>query len=335
MSCRLSRHLLGLGAVGAILFTPLPSFAQRNPSPQDGTTPGNWGNNGSVRASLMVMVRDSGGGPIDLALVTLSNNFGSLVGQARADVGRAEFGNLVPGNYTVKVVSNGYETAEQLVNCDAAGTIISITLKALAPGSAAGASGPPTMPVLAPKAQKYAAQALAALRAGKPADARQPLEEAYRLAPTHPYVNFLYGFYFSRTNDWPGAVPYWEKAISILPGYVDPLLYLGEDMLRQNRPADAFPYLNRAIESDPSAWRPHAMLAQALLADRQYGDSIHQADRALELGHAQAVSVEPLLARALIAQGNKERAITVLQNYLHDRPDDSSAQKALASLRAP
>ena len=77
------------------------------------------------------------------------------------------------------------------------------------------------------------------------------------------------------------------------------------------------------------------MLAQALLAQRHYDDSIQEAGRALDLGHAQAVSVEPLLAQALVAQGKKDRAITVLQNYLHDRPDDSVAQKMLDSLHAP
>jgi len=335
MTHQISRHLFGLGVLVAILFTPLHSFGQRTPGPQDGTLPSNWGSGGSTRGSVMVMVRDPSGGPIDIALVTLMNNFGELVGQARADAGRAEFGNLVPGDYTVKVISNGYETVEQLVNVNAAGTIASITLKAVSPGTASGASGPPAMPVLAPKVQKLAAKALEALRAGKPEDARQPLEEAFRLAPTHPYVNFLYGLYSLRTNDEPGAELHWQKAIEMFPKYVDPLLYLSDAMLHQNHPADAVPYLDRAIEAEPMAWRPHAMLAQALLAQHQNDDAIHQADRALELGHAQASSVQPILARALLAQGNKERAITVLQNYLHDRPSDSGAQKMLDSLRAP
>jgi len=335
MASRNSRHLLGLGVLVAILFTPLSSFGQRTPTnSQGGTMSTNAGMGGSTRGSLMVMVRDPSGGPIDLAFVTLLNNFGELVGQARADVGRAEFGNLNPGDYTVKVISNGYETAEQLVNVNAAGTIASITLKAVSPGTAAGASGPPAMPVLAPKIQKLAAKALEAVRAGKPEDARQPIEEAYRLAPGHPYVNFLYGLYLSRTNDWPGAELHWQTAIGMVAKYVDPLLYLSDDMLRQNRPADAVPYINRAIEADPAAWRPQAEMARALFNQRQYNDAVQHADRALELGHAQAVSVEPLLARALVAQGNKDRAITVLQNYLHDRPTDSDAQKMLDSLRA-
>ncbi|HKO04538.1 MAG TPA: tetratricopeptide repeat protein [Candidatus Acidoferrales bacterium] len=288
-----------------------------------------------MRASLMVMVRDPSGGPIDLALVTLEMAGGGMIGQARADVGRAEFSGLVPGDYTVQVTSNGYVTERQSVNLDAAGVILSITLRALPDGRASGASGPPAMPVLAPKAQKLAAKALQALRAGKPADARQPLEEAYRLAPGHPYVNFLYGVYSSRTNDWPGAELYWQRAISIFPKYVDPLLQLGDAMLRQNRPAEAVPYLNRAIEVEPTGWRPHAMMAQALSSQHQYDEAIKEADRALELGQSRAAGVEPILARALVAQGNKERAITVLQQYLRDRPDDSAAQRMLDSLRAP
>jgi predicted Zn-dependent protease len=89
------------------------------------------------------------------------------------------------------------------------------------------------------------------------------------------------------------------------------------------------------LELQPAAWRPHFLMAQACLNQRQYDEAIKESDRALELGHNQAVMVRPILARALLAQGNKARAIKVLEDYLHDRASDAAAQKMLDSLRAP
>ena len=340
MACRISRLIYGLGVLGAILLAPLPSPGQRM---QPGMQGGGQGTSmtlgpatGSVaRASLMVMVRDPSGGPIDLALVTIELMAGGTARQATTDMGRADFYDVGAGDYTVQVVSAGYETARQSVNVDPGGAIVSIVLRPSPNGALPGGSGPAAMPVLAPKAQKLLAKAAESLRAGKPADARHPLEQAFALAPGHPYVNFLYGVYSARMNDWAAAESYWQKALNIFPKHYASLLYLSDALLRENRAAEAVPHLNRAIEVDPGAWRPHAMLAQALLSQRQFEDAIKEADRALELGQTQAAGVEPLLARALVAQGDKERAITVLQNYLHDRPGDSAAQRMLDSLRAP
>ena len=66
----------------------------------------------------------------------------------------------------------------------------------------------PGPPVLAPKAQKEPGKALEALRAGRLDEARTRLDAAYRLAPSHPDVNFLFGVYSSQTNDWPQAQAY-------------------------------------------------------------------------------------------------------------------------------
>jgi len=45
------------------------------------------------------------------------------------------------------------------------------------------------------------AKALEALRANKPGDARSHLEAAFRMAPNHPAVNYLYGVYFLQMKD--------------------------------------------------------------------------------------------------------------------------------------
>jgi hypothetical protein len=94
-------------------------------------------------------------------------------------------------------------------------------------------------------------------------------------------------------------------------------------------------YLNRAVEADPSSWRAHAMLADACLRTGATNDAIKHAERALELGHGQAEFVEPILARALAVQGDRERATHILQTYLKDHPGDLAAKKLLDWLQTP
>jgi len=336
MASPLSRLFLGFGVLGASLLAPLPSSAHRSQSGAlDNNSNSNYAPGGMFRASLRVMVTEPNGEPANLAIVTLDMATGGMFRQATTQGGQAEFNGIVAGDYSVRVVSAGYQTVQQTVNVDGGGTILSIVLRPDPSAAASGASGPPAMPVLAPKVQKFVAKALEALRAGKPADARPSLEEAYRLAPGHPYVNFLYGVYFSRTNDWPRAESYWQKAVNIFPKYGPSLIFLSEALLREHRSAEAVPYLNRAIEVEPTSWRPHAMMAQALLSQHQYDEALHETDRALELGKSQAASVQLLQAHILAAQGNKERAIALLQVYLRDKPADPAAQRMLDSLRAP
>ena len=59
------------------------------------------------------------------------------------------------------------------------------------------------------------------------------------------------------------------------------------------------------------------------------------AERALELGHERAASAEPLLAHALYENGDKDRAIRTLQDYLKAHPGDQNAAQLLERLEKP
>jgi len=106
-------------------------------------------------------------------------------------------------------------------------------------------------------------------------------------------------------------------------------------LLHEHKAADALPYLNRAVETEPSSWRAHMLLAQADLMQGKHNDAVKEAERSLELGHERAASVEPLLAHALFEDGEKVRAIQVLQDYVQGHPADANAAKLLERLKAP
>ncbi len=190
-------------------------------------------------------------------------------------------------------------------------------------------------PILGFKLQKELGKALEALRANKPADARNHLDTVYRSSPGDADTNFLFGVYSSQMNDWVRARNYWEKVLTLSPNHLGALLSLASALMRESKPNEAAQYLNRAVEAEPTFWRPHAALADAYLRQGLLDESIHQAERALELGHGQAGIVQPLLARALRLRGEQERAIQVLQAYLRENASDAAAVKQLADLQAP
>jgi len=332
-----SGRLLGVGVFFAVLFGVLSAGVLASPVPQltkpGMPVPGSDSGN-SIGASIRVFVTEPSGEPAEMALVTLSPREGGMFRQATTEAGQVEFDNLVAGDYGIQVIAASFQTVLQNVNANAPGVMVHIMLKAVE-GGAANSSGPPAMPLLAPKAQKLVAKAVEALRAGKLDSALGFLDDAHHLAPAHPYIEYLFGIYSARKNDWNAAEEHWQAALKIMPNHLDSLLSMGDALLRQNRVPDALPYINRAVEAAPTSWQPHAMLAQAQLMQKNYDDALHEADRAQELGHSQAASVQVLSARILYAQGNKEKAVTVLEAYLRDHPTDAPAQKMLNFLRPP
>ena len=199
----------------------------------------------------------------------------------------------------------------------------------------AASARPPGLPVLAPKAQKLLDEVWKDLRENKLENAHASLDKLQQLAPSHPDVDFAYGMYEAHLNEPAKAKVYWRMTLELYPKHFGALLQLSQAALRENKPGEAVPLLNTALEVGPGSWRAHAMMAQAHLEQREFPEAVKEGDRALELGHNEADGVEPLLARALVAAGNKERAIEVLQHHLKAHPDHSDAQKMLDALRVP
>jgi len=235
----------------------------------------------------------------------------------------------------VQVSAGGYEKATEDIDVIGigGGESVYIAMKREAAKGVVAATSPGP-PVLAPKAQKELGKALEALRAGKFEDARKRLDAAYRLAPNHPDVNFLFGVYSSQTNDWPQAQVYWERAISFYPLHLLAQVSLSDALLRANKPTEAVPHLKKAVEIDPNSWRAHAFLADAQLKVGAPEEAEKEAEKAIAVGQERAAAVRPILARALAAQGKRENAIRVLEMHLREHPEDAVAQKELSSLRS-
>jgi tetratricopeptide (TPR) repeat protein len=159
---------------------------------------------------------------------------------------------------------------------------------------------------------------------------RVPGDKAYPAVSTDPEVNYVFGVYASKLGDWNKAKTYWTKTLELLPDHVPAMVSMSEALLIENKTTEAREYLDRATEADPSYWRAQAILADVTFRTGSPAEAVEHAQRAIALGHEEAASVSPLLARALVAE-----ATEVLGAYVKDHPADVAAKKQLEGLSPP
>lgn len=180
---------------------------------------------------------------------------------------------------------------------------------------AAPAPAPERARALKPKLQNELGRAREALRANKPEEAANRLETVARSAPNDAELNYLFGVYSAETNNWDKAKSYWQKVLAVQPNHANALLSLGAALVREEKPSDALTYLKRAVEAEPTSWRAHAVLADACLRNGATDEAIEEGERALELGHAEAAVVGPIIAAARESHGDREQALRLLRVY--------------------
>jgi len=322
------------------LFTALAVIGQQAPGLQmnNGQYDGGFSvgpENMFVYAAVEVDVKGQNGVPVPGPVyVSLIKDNGQVFMTTLAERGKARFSNVPKSELTAQVVASGYETAKKAFEVlDRHEVKVSIDLQPMSDKEAAASDR--GISALSPKAQKHIGKALGALRANKTVDARTNLEAAERDAPNSAEVAYLFGVYASQANNPAQAQSYWLRALELNPRHLSSLLAVSQNLLHEHKAADALPYLNRAVETEPSSWRAHMLLAQADLMQGKHDDAVKEAERSLELGHERAASVEPLLAHALFEDGEKERAIQVLQDYVQGHPADANAAKLLERLKVP
>jgi len=286
------------------------------------------------QADIDVYVKGANGAPLDAsAVVTLTKLDGAFVDQKTAKNGYARFNGVRATEYRIQVLAPKYEaTARQLEVQER--SLAKITIE-MTPQSAEEAASSVGLYALATKTQREVGKALEELRANKPNDARKHLEAAQRAAPTSAEIEYLFGVYSSQVNNPLEARAHWMKTLELNPRHLSALLAVGQDLLQENKSAEAMPYLTRAAEAEPSAWRAHALLAEGLVLQHQNDEAAKEAERAIQLGHERAAVVQPLLARALAGRGDREEATRVLQAYVETHPRDTAANKDLENLRNP
>ncbi|HKN24553.1 MAG TPA: tetratricopeptide repeat protein [Candidatus Acidoferrum sp.] len=332
--CNVKYPVVNLVAV-SVLLVPGTMFAQipgRLPtSPVNPSTTSSY-----LSSSVDVIVRDANGAPVTgQVMVQLIRANGQVYDQGTVRNGRIKFTGLPKTDFTVLVMAPGYQKAEKRFEIISDVQLITINVDLSPIADAEDAPSSKGMAALNPKAQKDVGKALELLRANKPNDARNHLEAAEREAPYSAEVEYLFGVYASQLHDPVQAQAHWRKALALNPKHLNALIALGQELLHEHKAEEAIPYLDRAFGAEPSSYRAQMLLAEADYMQGQRADTILHAERAMELGHERASSVEPLLARALAESGQKERAIQVLQQYLKTNPADVAAANQLKRWETP
>ena len=283
----------------------------------------------SSGAQIMVHVSGPNGEPLDVpGIVELYTFDGTPHGRTTAQgIAPVTFADVPPGSYYVQVSAPGYLKTREDANVDAP-MPIDVYVYMRTEGAGLSPAAPPGPPVLAPKVRDELQRGLDALRANDLKEAQKRLDSAAKLAPGHPDVFYLLGVLYIHLNERAQAQQALEKATQLDPKHARALAALGTVLSNQGEFAKAIPLLRRAVELNDRAWETQWTLATAEYHERQFEQARDHAQQALNLAGGKAPEIRLLLAQALAALGQQEKAAEQLRSFLTSYPDHAKAPLA-------
>jgi tetratricopeptide (TPR) repeat protein len=175
--------------------------------------------------------------------------------------------------------------------------------------------------VLPPKARKETKRAVSALKSGNFKEAQRQLDDAYKIFPSSPELNFLLGYLYFQKKEFAQAAVYLGTATNLNPHNAQALSLLGRTGLeRQDYPA-ARSALEQAVLADADNWLPHNLLADTYLHQQDYDKARDEAQIAIAKGKSTASPAQLVLAQALASMGHDEEAIHALNIFLQESPN--------------
>ena len=288
---------------------------------------------------LIVTVRDEGGATFSgLATVTLQHLDSPVFSTGTTMGGQTIFDGLGPGEYTIVVSALGYLTSSERVNLNHGSESEQASIALKRDSSSSTVSAPQSPLALSPKLQKELGKAVGALQTNRLAEAQKHADEAYRLAPGNPEVNYIRGLLADRQGKLAVAQASWEKTLSLDPRHGLTLQALATMMARKGDYPAAKGYLERALQVDANSWRAHELLAVVCFRQSDFAEAVSHAERSLELGKNLANGARLPLAESLIGQNQTVSAMEALHAFLDGNPPREQAtiaNKLLQKLGVP
>jgi Tfp pilus assembly protein PilF len=291
----------------------------------------------SSGSQIIVHVSGPSGEPLDVpGIVELYKSDGTPRGSTTAQgIAPVIFANVAPGSYYVQVSAPGYLRTREDANLDIP-MPVEVYVYMRTEGGRASSTAPAGPPLLAPKARDELQRGLDALRTNDLKEAQKRLDSAAKLAPGHPDVFYLLGVLYIRLNEPAQAQHALEKATQLDPKHARALAALGTVLSNEGEFAKAIPLLRRAVELNDRAWETQWTLATAEYQERQFDQARDHAQRALALSQDKAPEIQLLLAQALLALGERDKAIQELEAFLlrhGDHPRAAAVRRWLAQAR--
>jgi len=174
--------------------------------------------------------------------------------------------------------------------------------------------------VMTPKARKDAKRAISMLNSSNLNGAQRLLDDAYRMSPGSPDLNFLLGYLYFRKKDFAMAQTYLETATSLNPQNAQAMTLLGRTGLEQKDYGSARFALERAIVINGENWLPHDLLADAYLHQKNFEKAEDEARVAIAKGKSPGKSdtspAQLILGQSLVAMGDYEQGVQALELFL-------------------
>ena len=325
MKC-LAAALLFAAVLAAAFLAPRPAAAQR-PGPAQQPSRSTNADTAGGTADLLITLHDANKAAfLQPAKVTLHSSAGDLRGTSIAEKGRAIFRGLTLDTYAVSVEVQGSPTTQASVSLQLAGENQTLDI-IVGVGNSSGSGGPPMPPPLSLKEQKELTAGLAALQSQNLKEAKKYLLSAAKTAPNHPDIDYLLGILATISGDFVTAKQYFQNAATRYQ-HVRSLIALGELNLVEGNLLEAKSHLEIAIGADPTSWRAEQLLAAVYARQQSHSDAINHAERALQLGKADANGARLTLAEALSAIGDYRRSVQALNDLLKQNPTESQKKQA-------
>jgi tetratricopeptide (TPR) repeat protein len=251
-----------------------------------------------------------------LKLLSLTDQ--STLWQTTEDTSQGVFANVPWGSYDAEVSAVGYLSEHKEVHV--LNSLGPIKLDVVLHRDPAAIHLDVGNEVLSPRARKETKRAISALKSGRLPQAQKYLDEAYKLSPSSPELNFLLGYLYFQKKDFARAGSYLTTATTLNPRNAQALTLAGRAGLeRQDYPA-ARSALEKAVLADEENWIPHNLLADAYLHEKSYDQAREQAELAIAKGKSNASPAELVLGQALVGLGQDQEGIRALNVFLQEAP---------------
>lgn len=316
-------------AVLSILLLLSVLVARAQEGPNEGIIPR------TDRPEIAVAARDQSGALITSTGTVKLSREGTPAGSAGLSRGRAFFGSILFGNYTVAIEATGYKSTQRDVNVSISMRYeVDVTLQRdSAPDANAGG---PAKPLLAPKAKDALDKSLKALGKNKLSEAEKYLAEAVKLAPGHPDVLYVQGVLFLDRQDFSQAQNVLEKASQMDPTNARAFSGLAMALVDQGKYDQAITTAEKSLQLDAAAWEPQWMLGESYYHLQQYDQALKASQLAWTASNGKEPRLELLVAKSLTAVGQYEDAAQKLRDVVKrysDRPESATAQRYLDRLK--
>ena len=173
-------------------------------------------------------------------------------------------------------------------------------------------------------ARKEAKRAVVALRSNNLKEAQKQLGKAFKLAPSNPQINFLYGYLYQQLKDSDQAETYLSRAATLDPHKVQAVTLLGRVQLERKEYEVARKTLEQAVVADSGYWMAHYLLGDAYLKQKEYEKARQQAQLAIDDGRGAGNVAQLVLGQALVNLGKNKEGIQALKTFVQTNPSNTA-----------